>query len=314
MKELECQFNGNIFKPALEHIFRNQGEEPSMWIFGYGSLIWNPGIRYRVAIRGYVEDYDRKFWQGNFTHRGSRELPGRVVTIVPEEGKRSFGLVFKVSGLDNIIAALEHLYVREIKSGYKFQTVRVKCMDPLAEQHHSLGPPNTTSNQIQPGLLRGLNLAYTSDAASTTILNSSPHTSAHHKRPENNSKLTLSGLDLTEDETIEALTCVAMPENCYFVGPGETMDSVAGQIAQAEGPAGYNSEYLLKLAESMKGHFPGVPDGHLFELETLVYDHLIRMSGSIDCVCDIRGVKYLPGERVRLPPLPQGLTENDLSL
>lgn len=42
-----------------------------LWIFGYGSLCWQPGFEYTNSITGYIRGYSRKFWQGNTTHRGT---------------------------------------------------------------------------------------------------------------------------------------------------------------------------------------------------------------------------------------------------
>ncbi|GJN27458.1 hypothetical protein PR202_gb15486 [Eleusine coracana subsp. coracana] len=36
-----------------------------MWVFGYGSLIWNPGFAYDARLVGFVRDYRRVFYQGN---------------------------------------------------------------------------------------------------------------------------------------------------------------------------------------------------------------------------------------------------------
>lgn len=43
----------------------------SCWIFGYGSLCWNPGFEYENCLAGYIRGYVRRFWQGNTTHRGT---------------------------------------------------------------------------------------------------------------------------------------------------------------------------------------------------------------------------------------------------
>lgn len=53
------------------------GSEPvdptTIWVFGYGSLCWNPGFEYSKCVTGYIRGFVRRFWQGNTTHRGTKE-------------------------------------------------------------------------------------------------------------------------------------------------------------------------------------------------------------------------------------------------
>lgn len=45
----------------------------TIWVFGYGSLCWNPGFEYSKCVTGYIRGFVRRFWQGNTTHRGTKE-------------------------------------------------------------------------------------------------------------------------------------------------------------------------------------------------------------------------------------------------
>lgn len=31
------------------------------WVFGYGSLVWNPGFEYGEKVIGFIKDYTRVF-------------------------------------------------------------------------------------------------------------------------------------------------------------------------------------------------------------------------------------------------------------
>ncbi|KAK0082146.1 hypothetical protein PV325_011009 [Microctonus aethiopoides] len=88
-------------------------EEEGLWIFGYGSLCWNPGFEYKKSMTGYVKGFCRRFWQGNTTHRGTEDKPGRVVTLIEDKDEITYGRVFQIKGE----TALSYLKMRECTLG-----------------------------------------------------------------------------------------------------------------------------------------------------------------------------------------------------
>ena len=72
----------------------------TIWLFGYGSLIWRPDIPHRRAEPAHLPGYERRFWQGSHDHRGTPEAPGRVVTLVELAGAVCDGVAFRVPGAD----------------------------------------------------------------------------------------------------------------------------------------------------------------------------------------------------------------------
>lgn len=87
--------------------------EPAVWVFGYGSLCWYPGFDYSDCITGYIRGYVRRFWQGNVTHRGTKEKPGRVATLIEDKEGITWGCAFRVTGRH----AIDYLRQRECTLG-----------------------------------------------------------------------------------------------------------------------------------------------------------------------------------------------------
>ncbi|WP_417538829.1 gamma-glutamylcyclotransferase [Marinobacter sp.] len=162
----------------------------SIWLFGYGSLIYKVDFPYLEKRPASIQGWARRFWQGSHDHRGTPEAPGRVVTLIEQPGAKCKGMAFRVSP-----KVFEHLDVRE-KNGYlRFTTT-------LTFDNGSHG---------------------------------------------------------------EGLVYIATEDNEAFLG--EAPDAhIARQIASAVGPSGPNSEYLLRLAESLRAL--GDECTHTFAIES----------------------------------------------
>lgn len=88
----------------------------SLWIFGYGSLVWKPDFKYKRSMVGYIKGYKRRFWHGDNFHRGNDELPGRVVTLIEDDDESTWGVAFEVTG-SQVEESLKYLNVRETVCG-----------------------------------------------------------------------------------------------------------------------------------------------------------------------------------------------------
>ena len=64
-----------------------------------------------------------------------------------------------------------------------------------------------------------------------------------------------------------ALVYVATPDNPLFVGP-ESPDQIAAHVLRCQGPSGTNLEYVLRLADALRGI--GADDPHVYGLERLL--------------------------------------------
>ena len=94
------------------------------WVFGYGSLIWRPGIAFRDRRIARVRGWKRRFWQGSHDHRGVPHAPGRVATLVLDPDESCEGMAYLVddSVAETTFAGLDH---RE-KNGYERHDVRLE--------------------------------------------------------------------------------------------------------------------------------------------------------------------------------------------
>jgi len=84
----------------------------SVWLFGYGSLIWKADFPFIERRPASIDGWVRRFWQGSHDHRGTPDRPGRVATLVPQEGATCHGMAYLVTP-DEFV----HLDHRE-KNGY----------------------------------------------------------------------------------------------------------------------------------------------------------------------------------------------------
>lgn len=87
------------------------GDMDEFWVFGYGSLMWNPGFSYEERMQGRMIGYRRSLCVRSWHHRGTQDRPGLVLGL--DRGGSCRGVAFRVAP-DNRDETVEYLREREL--------------------------------------------------------------------------------------------------------------------------------------------------------------------------------------------------------
>lgn len=68
----------------------------ALWVFGYGSLIWNPGFPVARRKVARLSGWHRSFCMWSIHHRGTSDHPGLVLALDRADGARCDGVAFLV--------------------------------------------------------------------------------------------------------------------------------------------------------------------------------------------------------------------------
>lgn len=97
----------------------------TMWVFGYGSLLWNPGFDVAEEVMARLPGYARSFCMRSIHHRGSEAKPGLVLALDEVVGAECHGVALRAApGTED--ATLTYLRERElISSAYLEKMLQV---------------------------------------------------------------------------------------------------------------------------------------------------------------------------------------------
>lgn len=93
-----------------------------IWVFGYGSLMWNPGFAFVDKQIATLPGYHRSFCMRSIHHRGTVSDPGLVLALDALEGASCDGLAFQVADAQ-AAQVLDYLRQRELISSAYVEAV-----------------------------------------------------------------------------------------------------------------------------------------------------------------------------------------------
>ena len=98
-------------------VLADHGQPQDLWVFGYGSLMWDPGFHFAEVRQADLPGYQRRFSYRITGGRGTPERPGLMLALERLAGCCS-GLVFRIPA-EAVEAESQILWRREmLRGGY----------------------------------------------------------------------------------------------------------------------------------------------------------------------------------------------------
>ena len=108
----------------LEQTLAQHEAGQDLWLFGYGSLIWNPAFNYQESCCALVHGWHRSFCLKLFMGRGTPEKPGLMLALA--RGGACRGVAFRIAAQE-VRQELWLLWQREMFGGsYNAHWVQLK--------------------------------------------------------------------------------------------------------------------------------------------------------------------------------------------
>jgi cation transport protein ChaC len=111
--------------PMLPEISALRSTAEPVWIFAYGSLMWDPDFPRAESETALLRGYHRSFCLYSYDYRGTRARPG--LTLGLDHGGACRGIVLRLPS-DALTEAIDRLWAREMTAPrvYDMRLLRVR--------------------------------------------------------------------------------------------------------------------------------------------------------------------------------------------
>lgn len=144
---------------SLNQTLSRRPDSP-MWVFGYGSLIWNPVFTPEEVRLATLFGWQRAFCLRLTAGRGTATQPGRMLALTP--GEKTTGLAFRLSEI-SLYEDLELLWKREMITGcYRPEWCDLHCQNDkpltalvfISQDQHPLIEADIRIHRVAPLIAR----------------------------------------------------------------------------------------------------------------------------------------------------------------
>jgi glutathione-specific gamma-glutamylcyclotransferase len=116
--------------PAIAAL--RDGAEP-VWLFAYGSLMWNPEFEFAEMRPAFLRGYHRRFCLYSRDYRGTPEQPGLVLGL--DRGGSCHGIAYRLPP-DRVGQTLDRIWAREMTGRvYEMRPVTLRVADGAVAAH-----------------------------------------------------------------------------------------------------------------------------------------------------------------------------------
>ena len=106
--------NSEELSDSVKQILKGMNLEKGVWVFGYGSLMWNPDFKLSEKRTGTVTGYHRSLCLKSMVYRGTSDYYGLVFGL--DKGVSCQGIAYRIAE-ENIHSEMQKIWEREMFAG-----------------------------------------------------------------------------------------------------------------------------------------------------------------------------------------------------